>query len=141
MGGQRSGKPVDNALTAGPGLLREPQPPGTRQAGSGGCGADIRPGPQALALLLRLCGNMAKTYSCTDPPLSCTGPPLAVSVVVEAGPQRSAGHARLQRKPARGDLWLRQGVHSPLGRQRVADGRWHCNPLGPARVLIGALVS
>src|SRR5262249_58494685 len=60
MGGQGSGKPVDNAVTAGPGLLREPQPPGTRQAGSGGCGADIRPGPQALALLLRLCGKQGE---------------------------------------------------------------------------------
>lgn len=49
-------KLVENSSQTGPWLLRELQPPVTRQD-RGGCGAGALPGPQALALLLRLCGQ------------------------------------------------------------------------------------
>jgi len=76
--GPSYGKPVDNVSQTGPWLLREPQPPPTRQAGGGGCGAGVGPGPQALALLLRLCGKRRKD-------LSVVRSSLVVSAVVEAG--------------------------------------------------------
>jgi len=79
---KRCGKPAADRSPAPSRAAAPSHPP----YGDGGCGAGFRPGPQALALLLRLCGKH-------DEQPSWSGDALAVSAFRGTGSRSSSCRA------------------------------------------------